>query len=323
MPAVPTLIKPTGLPEPTVPLVEQAAAFARNARSENTRRAYRAAWQDFATWCEERGAVALPATPAVVGLYLTDRATTHKVASLRLRVAAIRQAHALAGHSIDTGARACREVLAGIVRTLGTAPVKREAAVVEIVRETVRALAQMNGLRPLRDRALLLVGFAAALRRSELVALDWADVAFTAEGMVLTIRRAKTDQDGQGAELGIPFGRASLTCPVATLRAWLEAAGISDGPIFRSVNKAGRVADRLSDRAVALIVKAAVAAAGYDPTVYSGHSLRSGFCTSAARAGVPEAHIQNQSRHKSLPVLRGYIRRGSLFNDNAAGKVGL
>jgi integrase len=157
-----------------------------------------------------------------------------------------------------------------------------------------------------------------------LVALDVADIAFSGEGLVVTLRRTKTDQEGKGVDLGIPYGAAETTCPVLAVRAWLEAAGLTVGPLFRRVSRAGRVApDRLCDKAVALIVKAAVVTAGYDPAAFSGHSLRAGFITSAARAGVPEAHIQNQSRHKSLLVLRGYVRRGSLFNDNAAARVGL
>lgn len=320
----PALIEPAALPATVAPLVEAAQDYARAARADNTRRAYGVAWQDFATWCEEKELAALPASPSTVGLYLTDRAATHKVATLRLRLVAIRQAHVLAGYSLDTHAREVREVFAGIIRTHGTAPTKKAAAVVEIIRDAVRVLDKAQGLRPLRDRALLLVGFAAALRRSELVALDLADVAFNADGVVVNLRRAKTDQEGKGAEIGIPFGRDPLTCPVLALRAWIDAAGIEAGAIFRGINKAGRVgADRLTDRAVALLVKAAVEAAGHDPADYSGHSLRSGFITSAARAGVPEAHIQNQSRHRSLPVLRGYIRRGSLFTDNAAARVGL
>lgn len=186
------------------------------------------------------------------------------------------------------------------------------------------ALVKRSGLRALRDRALLLVGFAAALRRSELVALDVADVAFVTEGLVVTLRRAKTDQEGRGTEIAIPFGRGVQTCPVLALRVWLEAARIEEGAIFRSVSRHDALGPaRLSDRDVARVVKAAVAAAGYDPTTFAGHSLRSGFITTAAREGVAERHIQNQSRHKSLPVLRGYIRRGSLFVDNAAGRVGL
>jgi integrase len=204
------------------------------------------------------------------------------------------------------------------------AAAKKDAAVSAVIRDAVDVLAKQPGLRPLRDQALLLVGFAAALRRSELVALDVADVAFVLEGLILTLRRAKTDQEGRGAEIAIPFGSSERTCPVLTLGAWLKASGIDADAVFRSVNRHGGLgAARLTDQVVALPVKGAVEAAGYDPAPYAGHSLRSGFITTAARAGVPEAHIQNQSRHRSLQVLRGYIRRGSLFVDNAAARVGL
>jgi integrase len=262
------------------------------------------AWADFCQWCAAQGHAPLPASPIAIGLFLANRTGTHRVASLRLRLVALRQAHSLAGHRLDLHDPAIAEVWRGICRGHASAPAK-EAATTE-------------------DRALLLVGFAAALRRSELVALDVANLTFRAEGLVLRLRRRKTDQDGQGSDIGIPTGHHDLTCPVRALQTWLAAAKITEGPVFRAVNKADRpAATRLSDRSVALVVKSALAAAGHESENFSGHSLRSGFATSAARAGVPEAQIQHQTGHKSLPVLRGYIRRGSLFCDNAAGKVGL
>ncbi|WP_043837840.1 site-specific integrase [Muricoccus aerilatus] len=305
-------------------LSAEARAYALEASALNTRRAYGAAWSDFATWCDAAGHPPLPASPETVGTFLVARASTHKAASLSMRLVAIGQAHRLAGHRLDTGHPAIRETMKGIRRTHGTAPAKKDAAVADVIRDAVAAPVQRPGPRALRDRALLLVGFAAALRRSELVALDVADVAFMAEGLILTLRRAKTDQDGRGVEIAIPFGRSERTCPVLTLHAWLGAAGIQAGPAFVSVTRHGRATGtRLSDRDVARVVKETVAAAGYDPTTFAGHSLRSGFITTAAREGVAERHIKNQSRHKSLPVLRGYIRRGSLFVDNAAARVGL
>jgi integrase len=297
-----TVAQPPAAP---VILSREARDYAREASAQNTRRAYRAAWQDFSGWCAATGVDPLPAMPEAVGSFLAARAGTHKAASLSMRLVAIGQAHRLAGHRLDTGHPAIRETMKGIRRKHGSAPAKKEAAVSAVIRDAVDGLAKRPGLRPLRDRALLLVGFAAALRRSELVALDVADVTFVQEGVILTLRRAKTDQE-------------------VTLKAWLKAAGIEAGPIFRAVSRHGLLGPlRLSDKDVARVVKASVAAAGYDPEVYGGHSLRSGFITSAARAGVAEAHIQNQSRHRSLPVLRGYIRRGSLFVDNAAAKVEL
>ncbi|MFC7739346.1 site-specific integrase [Roseomonas sp. GCM10028921] len=290
----------------------------------DTRRAYRAAWADFTAWYEANGREALPAAPETVGTYLAARASSLRAATLALRLVAIGQAHRLAGHRMDAGHPAIRKTLQGIRAVHGSAPRKKDAAVAAVIRDMADVLAKRPGLRAVRDRALLLVGFAAALRRSELVALDVADLAFVPEGLVLTIRRAKTDGEGRGVEIGIPFGSSERTCPVQALRAWLDRAGIQEGAVFRSVNRHDRLgAARLSDRDVARVVKACVEAAGYDATAFAGHSLRSGFITTAARAGVPEAHIQNQSRHKSLPVLRGYIRRGSLFVDNAAARVGL
>ena len=313
-----------GLPAASPALSAEALVYAHEASAPNTRRAYRAAWQDFTTWCTAEGYEALPTAPETVGTFLAARAGTHKAASLSMRLVAIGQAHRLKGYRLDTGHPAIRETMKGIRRIHGTAPAKKDAAVADVIRDAVAALVKRPGLRALRDRALLLVGFAAALRRSELVALDVADVAFVAEGLILTLRRAKTDQEGRGVEIALPFGRSERTCPVLTLRAWLEAVRIQAGPVFVSVTRHGRATGtRLSDRDVARVVKETVAAAGYDPTAFAGHSLRSGFITTAAREGVAERHIQNQSRHKSLPVLRGYIRRGSLFVDNAAARVGL
>jgi integrase len=174
----------------------------------------------------------------------------------------------------------------------------------------------------LRDRALLLVGFAGAFRRSELVALDVEDLEFTEDGMKVLIRRSKTDQEGAGQAVGI--ARGVNLCPVAALKAWLAAAGITSGPIFRPVNRHGRVQDRrLTDQVVALVVKRYAEAAGMDSRKYAGHSLRVGLVTSAAMNNVPEYVIQKQTRHKSTDMLRRYIRDVSLFRDNASSRVGL
>jgi integrase len=224
---------------------------------------YQAAWQDFIAWCEAAGLPSLPAVPETVGTFLAARASTHKTASLGLRLVAIGQAHRLAGHRLDIRHPAIRETMKGIHRTHGTAPAKKDAAVSAVIRDAVDALAKRPGLRPLRDRALLLVGFAAALRRSELVALDVADVAFVPEGLILTLRRSKTDAEGRGVKIAIPFGSSERTCPVLTLGAWLKAVGIETGAVFRSANRHGGVSPaRLLDRDVARVMKAAVEAAG-------------------------------------------------------------
>jgi integrase len=172
---------------------------------------------------------------------------------------------------------------------------------------------------------MLLVGFAAALRRSELVVLDRCDVADTPEGLVVTLRRSKTDQEGGGRKIGVPYGSHPATCPVRVLRAWTDTAAIVEGPLFKpTIDRSGRLGDsRASDRAVARAVQRAARAAGLDPRLYAGHSLRAGLATSAAAAGASERSIMNQTGHKSLPMVRRYSRDGSLFTDNAAAAVGL
>jgi integrase len=304
---------------------ERAAAYAVQAKASNTRRAYGAAWQAFAGWCLERGLDALPAAPATVGLFLTDAADKGaKVSTLRVRLVAIAEAHRLRGHVLDTRHPAIRDVWAGIRRACGAAPTQKAPATSEIVRDLVRVAGQGSGVRAMRDRALMLVGFAGALRRSELVALDVEDLDFRPEGVVLRLRRSKTDQEGAGAEVAIPHGTAELTCPVRALQTWIESAVISSGAVFVSITKGGRATDtRLSDRDVARIVKRLAAEAGYAPEAFGGHSLRAGFATTAIRAGVQEQAVMAQTRHKSIAVFRGYVRRATLFTDNAASRVGL
>jgi integrase len=176
----------------------------------------------------------------------------------------------------------------------------------------------------LRDRALLLLGFAGAFRRSELVGLDVADLEFARAGVIVTLRKSKTDQEGRSRRLGIPFGSSEQTCPVRSVQAWLEAARISEGPVFRSLDRFQQVQGaRLSDKAVALIIKRRAKAVGLDPARYAGHSLRAGLATSAAAAGASERVIMSQTGHRSADMVRRYIRDGSLFTSNPAGMVGL
>jgi integrase len=180
------------------------------------------------------------------------------------------------------------------------------------------------GLIGARDRALILLGFAGAFRRSELVGLDTSDLDFNRDGLTVTLRRSKTDQDRQGRKIGIPFGACPETCPVRTLQAWIEQASVTDGPVFRSINRHGQVqADRLSGIDVARVVKKLASGAGLDPSKYAGHSLRAGHATSAAIAGASERSIMNQTGHRSVQMVRRYIRDGNLFRENSAGKLGL
>jgi site-specific recombinase XerD len=177
------------------------------------------------------------------------------------------------------------------------------------------ALAARDNVKGFRDRALLLVGFAGAFRRSELVALNIEDLEETDLGFKVTIRHSKTDQEGRGQTIAIVKG--SVACPVAALKAWLAAAAITTGAVFRSVKKGGKVANRLSAQSVADIVKTYAERVGLDPALFAGHSMRAGFLTSAAKRGASIFKMMDQSRHKSVETLRGYVRDAEIFKDHA------
>ncbi len=308
---------------PLQEMAGRARDYAGQARAANTVRAYRADWADFTAWCAAHDLAPLPAAPATVALYLTHLAGAgRKVSTLQRRLSAIAQAHKAAELESPTGHATVRTVWAGIRRQHGVAPAGKAPLVTAELRRLVEGLP--DTLAGHRDRALLLLGFAAALRRAELISLDVDDMAVTGDGLVVSLRRSKTDQEGQGRTIGVPYGSRPQTCPVRALQAWLAASGLSEGPLFRPINRHGQVgAERLSDRAVALIVKRAAEAAGLDPARYAGHSLRAGLATAAAQAGVSERAIMQQTGHRSVTMVRRYIRDGSLFRDNAAAAVGL
>jgi integrase len=300
----------------------RAAEYVAAAKAANTLRAYRSDWREFSAWTAWRELEPLPAMPETVALYLTDLADAAKTSTIARRLAAIAQAHRAAGLPTPTDDPAVKAVWAGIRRVHGTAPEGAAPLTIGLLRRVVEALP--DGPAGLRDRVLLLVGFAGALRRSELVALDVDDIEQRPAGLVVRIRRSKTDPEGAGRLVGIPFGSNPATCPVRAVRAWLQATGIATGPLLRPVNRHGTVAPgRLTAASANRAVQRAVRQAGIDPTPYSAHSLRAGLATSAAEAGVSERAIMAQTGHRSLAVARSYIRSGSLFRDNAAAQVGL
>ena len=317
-----------------------ARGFAERSKAENTKRAYRADWRCFRAWCAERGLDALPADVGTVTLYIADRAAPSdggaplKVSTLERRLSAIAQAHRVNGlpSPASTREEPLHSVWAGLVRVKGRAKSKVAPALTPDVVAMVEALPTVelaDGSRQFttaakRDRALLLVGFAGALRRSELAALVVADLGFGADGMRVRLRRSKADQEGAGATLGLHYGDRPLSCPVRAVQDWLRHNAITDGPVFRGVDRHGNVSDRALDSgSVARVVKRAASRAGLDPKAYSGHSLRAGFATQAARAGAHERAIMKHTRHKSERVLREYIRDGQLFDENPTGALGL
>lgn len=293
---------------------QEADALAMASLSPATLRAYRSDWSAFTSWCAGHGVAPIPAKTDTVAAWVASRMKDGaKASTISRSVAAISCAHEVAGLDGFGRARKVQDALRGMRRTIGTAPAKKAPATSD--RLALMLAAQPDNLIGLRNRALLALGFAGALRRSELVALTIDDLEPQEGGAVLTIRQSKTDQDGAGQTIGILNG--SRIRPLDLVAAWIEAAGITSGRIFRSITKGGAVGGSLSDRAAADIVKASAKAAGLDPVAFGGHSLRAGFITSGAEAGQDALRIAEVSRHKNLEVLRGYVRRANLLKDHA------
>lgn len=310
-------------------LAAAAAAFADADMASNTRRAYDSDWRDFSTWCAAKEQCPLPASADAVLLYLTERAGTCRVSTLERRLAAIRSRHRREDMSPPDSAR-LRSVWSGIRRTNGRPPVQKRAIVTDDLKRIMRK-APLTAAA-VRDKALLLLGFAAALRRSELVAVDLDAGAgicgpirlrFVPEGAEISIDRSKADQEGGGAVLGVPHGKTAL-CPVAALRAWLDLAKIRRGPVFVTIDRHGRISDRrMSGAAAAAAIKRACALAKIDPRDIGGHSVRAGLVTQAILNDVAVPVIMQQTRHARVETLNKYVRQAERFSKNAAGRVGL
>jgi integrase len=290
------------------------ADYIRESLAENTRVAYLSDLAHFETWGGQ-----IPATPETIAEYLVAHANVLSVATLNRRIAALAKVHRSRGFSNPTSVELVKSTVRGLRRIKGTA--QRQAT--PLIKEDLFLVLEVMGSRPkdIRDRALLLLGFAGGFRRSELIGLNCNDVVPVRQGLEITLRRSKTDQDGAGRKIGIPHGRGRW-CPVGSFKEWRVASGISEGPIFRPIDRHNRVgSERLSGEGVCLIVRERIAAAGIGPKGYSGHSLRAGLATSAAQAGVPSWKIRQQTGHASDAMLGRYIREGELFTGNAAGAL--
>ena len=302
--------------------LESAARYAAAALAPATRRAYERDWRVFADWSVARGLRPMPAAPETVAAFLAAEADREfRPVTIGKRAAAIAAAHRAQDEPNPCDSAAVAAVLAGIRRERGVRPL-RKARPLEL-EPLARLLEPIDTatLAGVRDRALLLLGFAAALRRSELVALDAEDLEFDASrGLLVMVARSKADQEQEGAQVAVPYAQEPERCAVRALRRYLDAAGIHRGPVFRQLRRGDNLTDqRLSDQSVALIIKRRATAAGVPPGLLSGHSLRAGYATAAAAAGVEERKIANVTRHRNLPVLRGYIRAATAFDD--VGKV--
>ena len=300
--------------------LDRAAQLANDAMAKATTKAYRDDWRSFQTYCDK---VSLDATdPRAVAAYVAGMVETGTPwSTVNRRLSGIRAGYRLANLDDATAHAAVRQVIKGARRTL-TVATRNERA--PLLLDDLRAMLDVLGDCAIghRDRALLLVGFGLGSRRSELVALDVADLDWSARGVAVTVRRSKTDQTGVGRVVALPYGRQTATCPVRALRKWLDVAGITSGPVFRSVNRHGRIsADRLTDKAVALVVKAVATRADLDPSRLAGHSLRAGLVTTCALAGVADDAIMRQTGHTSTAMVRRYTRVADAYRNNAAGAV--
>lgn len=294
----------------TASLPDKIEGYLRSAVAENTQKAYKADLEHFHAW-----GGSIPCEPETVAAYLAAYAGTLSVATLTRRLAAISKKHTVQGITSPTSAELVKLTMRGIKRQHG----KPQTQAAPLCRDDL--ILVLNAIsddpRGCRDKAILLIGFCAALRRSELCRIRYEDLQFTAEGVILTLLRSKTDQTGEGRKLGIPHGRGKI-CPVQMLKDWLARSGLSEGFIFRAVDGGKIIDGHLSDRSICNIVKSRVRAVGFNAVLYSGHSLRAGLATSAAQQGYSSWAIRAQTGHKSDTMLARYIREGSLFRDNAA-----
>ena len=310
------------MPADLTALLTQAYDYATRSHTLNTRINYAADWKHFTHWCDEHGRQSLPATHETLLCYLVACTEHYTVATIDRHLSSISYFHRQERYELPTKHPEVLRTMRGIRRDKGVAPSGKAPITLPLLRAMLAALPDTE--RGMRDAALLLVGFAGAFRQSELVSLTVADVQSVEQGMILTLRRSKTDQEGEGEVKGVPFGQDVATCPVRALQTWLAVANISHGPVFRSIGRYGTIATHAMHKTgVARVVKQALARIDRDASDYSGHSLRAGLVTAAAIAGVSERVIMRQTGHRDPRTLRRYIREGELFRENAAGEVGL
>ncbi len=334
-----TLAKNQEVLEKLVSMSNLAQSYAKNSRSKNTMRSYQSDWRDFDRWCRAKSLSSMPADACTVACYLADRAAHEfvdpkgklqlplKTSTLARRLTAISQAHQLAGLKFERSHFSIQETWKGIKNTHGTLQIGKEPLLIEDLREMIQAIALektgLPSLSGLRNRALLLLGFAGAFRRSELVNLRIENLKLVRNGYVISLQRSKTDQEGKGREIAIPYGSHPDTCPVRALQDWINLAKLESGFLFRAINRHGQLAAKpLTGQVVSLIIKQNLPKQELSAK-FAGHSLRAGFATTAALAGVQEYAIMKQTGHKRSDTLKKYIRARDLWKDNPAANIGL
>jgi len=306
-------------------LQEETLLNLQNSKANNTVRAYKSDFNDFGLFCAQNGFRSLPSEPKVVSLYLTHLSTKDaKVSTLKRRLVSIGVIHRLKGHYLDTKHPTIIENIMGIKRRKGSFQKAKKPLLISNLKKLINVIDEVNNeeIKRFRDRSIILIGFSGGFRRNELVSLDHDDLDFVLEGLKIYIKKSKTDQFGEGFTKALPYFDSSKYCPVASLKNWMNISRISSGPVFRRFVKGSKLSEnRLTDQTVALLIKKYLNLAGIDSKNYSGHSLRSGFATSAAESGAEERSIMDMTGHKSTEMVRRYIKEANLFKNNALNKI--
>jgi len=306
-------------------LQEETLLNLQSSKAKNTVRAYKSDFKDFGIFCAQNGLKSLPSEPKIVSLYLTYLSTKEaKMSTLKRRLVSIGVIHKLKGHYLDTKHPAIIENIMGIKRRKGSIQKSKKPILINSLKKIINVIDQQDKeeIKKFRDRSIILIGFSGGFRRNEIVSLDHDDLDFVQEGLKINIKRSKTDQFGEGFIKALPYFDNSQYCPVVSLKKWIEISKISSGSLFRRFTKGSRLSEkRLTDQTVALLIKEYLKLAGIENKNYSGHSLRSGFATSAAESGVEERSIMAMTGHKSTEMVRRYIKEANLFKNNALNKI--
>ena len=308
-------------------LQEETLLNLQSSKANNTVRAYKSDFNDFGLFCAQNGFKSLPTEPKIVSLYLTHLSTRDiKMSTLKRRLVSIGVIHKLKGHYLDTKHPIIIENMMGIKRRKGSAQKGKKPLLINNLKLIINVIDEYNNedIKKFRDRSIILIGFSGGFRRNEIVSLDYDDLDFVTEGLKIKLKRSKTDQFGEGSVKGLPYFDNSVYCPVLSLKNWIEISNINSGPLFRRFSKGSKLSNnRLTDQTVALLIKKYLQLAGIDNRNYSGHSLRSGFATSAAESGAEERSIMAMTGHKSTEMVRRYIKEANLFKNNALNKLKL
>jgi len=308
-------------------LQEETLLNLQSSKASNTVRAYKSDFNDFGLFCAQNGFKSLPSEPKIVSLYLTHLSTKEvKMSTLKRRLVSIGVIHKLKGHYLDTKHPIIIENIMGIKRRKGSVQKGKKPLLISNLKLIINVIdkSKYEDIKKYRDRSIILIGFSGGFRRNEIVSLDYDDLDFVSEGLKINLKRSKTDQFGEGSVKGLPYFDNAQYCPVLSLKNWIEVSNISSGPLFRKFSKGSKLSEnRLTDQTVALLIKKYLKLAGIDNKNYSGHSLRSGFATTAAESGAEERSIMAMTGHKSTEMVRRYIKEANLFKNNALNKIKL